>query len=266
MKKQYYFLSGLPRSGTTLLGAILNQNPKIHVGSISPLLDFMGLMYEEFLINSSYKACKNPLFEKDLLESIAEKWYSDINKPIIIDKNRGWTLYLEMAKILNDDVKIISTVRPITEILASFINLLNNNHQISYIDKELIEDRIPITNDSRCDHLMGKDGIVYRSLNSLLEPFLQQKENLLLLVNYDELINDTDSCFKKIYSFLELDYYEHDFNNIEHVYKEDDSVYGIDNFHEVRKTLKQNKYSVEDILSEYVIKKYSNLEFWNNIK
>ena len=29
MKKQYYFLSGIPRSGNTLLSSILNQNKKI---------------------------------------------------------------------------------------------------------------------------------------------------------------------------------------------------------------------------------------------
>ena len=37
-KKTYFFLSGLPRSGTTLLGAILEQNPNIYVGATSPVL------------------------------------------------------------------------------------------------------------------------------------------------------------------------------------------------------------------------------------
>ncbi len=30
--QQYYFISGLPRSGSTLLGAILNQNPRFKAG------------------------------------------------------------------------------------------------------------------------------------------------------------------------------------------------------------------------------------------
>ena len=40
-KKTYFFLSGLPRSGITLLGAILEQNPDIYVGATSPVLEFL---------------------------------------------------------------------------------------------------------------------------------------------------------------------------------------------------------------------------------
>ncbi len=37
--KKIYFLSGLPRSGSTVLAAILSQNPSIHATSTSNLLD-----------------------------------------------------------------------------------------------------------------------------------------------------------------------------------------------------------------------------------
>ncbi len=37
--KNIYFLSGLPRSGSTVLAAILSQNPNIHATSTSNLLD-----------------------------------------------------------------------------------------------------------------------------------------------------------------------------------------------------------------------------------
>ena len=33
---QYHFISGLPRSGSTLLSAILLQNPRFHAGMSSP--------------------------------------------------------------------------------------------------------------------------------------------------------------------------------------------------------------------------------------
>jgi sulfotransferase len=39
--KQFYFLSGLPRSGSTVLAAILNQHPDMHTSSTSGLLDMM---------------------------------------------------------------------------------------------------------------------------------------------------------------------------------------------------------------------------------
>jgi len=38
MKKTLHFLSGIPRSGSTVLAAILNQNPATHVSTTSGLV------------------------------------------------------------------------------------------------------------------------------------------------------------------------------------------------------------------------------------
>ena len=38
---KFYFDCGLPRSGSTLLTALLNQNPKIHAGTLSPVFELM---------------------------------------------------------------------------------------------------------------------------------------------------------------------------------------------------------------------------------
>jgi sulfotransferase len=35
--KEYYFISGLPRSGSTLLSGILKQNPKFYADIASPV-------------------------------------------------------------------------------------------------------------------------------------------------------------------------------------------------------------------------------------
>lgn len=40
--KSLAFLSGLPRTGTTVLSSILNQNAKIHCTSTSGLLHFLS--------------------------------------------------------------------------------------------------------------------------------------------------------------------------------------------------------------------------------
>ena len=39
--KKLYFLSGLPRSGSTVLAGILNQHPDVHASSTSGLLDML---------------------------------------------------------------------------------------------------------------------------------------------------------------------------------------------------------------------------------
>ena len=48
--KTYYFMAGLPRSGSTLLSSILNQNPKLYSGPSSPVLSTMYVI-EQHLLN-----------------------------------------------------------------------------------------------------------------------------------------------------------------------------------------------------------------------
>jgi sulfotransferase len=38
MKKTFHVLSGIPRSGSTVLAAILNQNPTMHISTTSGLV------------------------------------------------------------------------------------------------------------------------------------------------------------------------------------------------------------------------------------
>ena len=44
--KQYYFISGLPRSGSTLLSGILKQNPHFYADIASPVEALTGNMID----------------------------------------------------------------------------------------------------------------------------------------------------------------------------------------------------------------------------
>jgi hypothetical protein len=43
-----------------------------------------------------------------------------------------------------------------------------------------------------------------------------------------------------------------------------DNVYGIKNMHTIRKTIEKISKKPEDVLSDYILSKYSNLEFWRS--
>ena len=51
MTKKFYFMAGLPRSGSTLLSAILNQNPVFYSGPASPVLATMNAIESVFRID-----------------------------------------------------------------------------------------------------------------------------------------------------------------------------------------------------------------------
>ena len=54
----------------------------------------------------------------------------------------------------------------------------------------------------------------------------------------------------RLYEFLGLEPYAHDFNNVEQITKEDDSVYGIYGDHNIRNEVKPIKSSALEILGQ----------------
>ena len=135
--KKYYFLAGFPRSGNTVLSSILNQNPKIYCSPLSPISDILW-NYDQSLQHSENLKINFNSNVIDIGKNILTEYYKDINKEIIIDREKGWAAVgnLQMIKkYINKNPKIIFTVRPVIEILTSFITLLDDQ---SYLDEDMI--------------------------------------------------------------------------------------------------------------------------------
>ena len=267
MKHEYYFMAGLPRSGVTLLKTLLDQNPKIHSGPISPVIELLHYSNQYFLDSESYNAYPKPKAAYKIVSSIIDNYYYDIEKPIIIDHNRAWPGNIERIKTyITPSPKIICTVRDVLDILTSFITLVHkNNDQVSYLDEFLLSKNRLISDDNRCDHLMSMKGIVGQSLYVLYKSlFVCYDDSHLLLVEYDDIVNSPDSTMKRIYDFLELDYYQHNYTHIDNNHPENDSEWGLKDMHKVRKELKKISKEPKDVLSQSMVIKYSNFEFWRN--
>lgn len=121
--KKFFYVSGLPRSGSTLLMNILHQNDKFCVSKgTSGLHDVLfGIrnQYDNLIEHRAEKPSIDYNRLKRILHSTQQSYY-DTDKPYIVDKGRGWLSLVEMMKFINDDdIKIITPVRDITEILAS---------------------------------------------------------------------------------------------------------------------------------------------------
>jgi sulfotransferase len=263
--KEYYFLSGLPRSGNTLLSAILNQNPSIYSSPISPLVQIL-LNYDN-LIKTEESALK--LKNKNNLikfgQGLISNYYNEINKPIIFDRSKVWAIPENLNNIktyIDPNFKIIFTVRPILEILTSFISILPED---SYIDLEMqnsywwSKDYLS-KNDNRCDYLMRPFGQIDNTLFALSEILKPEYKTNVCFINYNEIIKNPKDVTEKIYNFLEIPTYSHDFNNIIKIEDDDENVLGHPlNLHKIRPQLKKISKDPSDILSDYVIKKYSNM-------
>lgn len=266
--KQYFFMSGLPRSGSTLLGALINQHPQVHCGAISPVLEMMYHMEQYAKTSEQYLAYPKPQQLDKIISSYIENFYEDVDKPFIIDKSRAWPNNVErVEKWITQDVKIICPVRPVLEQLSSFIDLIHRNpEETSYIDKYLIERKIPVNDANRCDYLMSPEGIIDQSLYAFSQGYAKGREKNMLLVEYDHLVNNTQATMDHIYRWLGVPGHTHDLENIDNKYREDDSVYDLKDMHEVRKRIARVAKRPEEVLSAEIIAKYSGLDFWRKPK
>lgn len=270
--KKYYFMGGLPRSGSSLLSAILNQNPNVYSGPSSPVLGFMVGMEQMIASNELHRAYPNAEGVSNIQKSLIKNYYKNINQPIIIDKNREWTTQIQGIELfINPQAKIICPVRDISEILTSFIKLIHNNPyeegntKINFIDEMLIKSNIPITDDNRCLILGGETGILGSTLISIKNALDSGFGDRIHFVEYKDLTSKPQETVNKIYQFLGEPEYQHDFSNLENTHREDDlNTYGIKTMHEVRKELKYTSSNPSDVLSEEILKECKGKEFWRS--
>jgi len=271
--KQFYFMAGLPRSGSTLLSSILNQNPRIYSGPSSPVLPTMLGIENQFLNGELYKGYPKPNQANLIISSIIHQFYSDIEKPIVIDKNRAWPDYIiKLEGYICKPAKIICPVRDIDEILTSMIMMIRRNpykdgqQKINFIDEQLIKNNTPLTDDNRCQFMAGPNGILGQSYTSIQKALNGGFEDRIHFVEYKDLVDSPEETLSKLYEFIGEEYYEHTFNNLENKNRENDlKTYGLSDMHEVHSELKSTAPSPLDVLSETILDKCKGMEFWRNL-
>ena len=275
MNKKFYFMAGLPRAGSTLLSTLLNQNPRFYSGPSSPVLGSMYNAHENFIGNELYTGYPKPDAVNKIIGSIIDNWYYDIDKPVVIDKNRAWCARVPFIEgYIKQEAKIIVPVRRVDEILASILTMIKRNPfqegqpRINFVDEQLVKFNIPINDENRCQYLLSNQGgIVWESLNATKLGVDEGHSDKFLFVDYNDLVNDPQRELNKIYTFLGEESFEHSFNGLSNQHREDDiTTYGLGDMHEVHSKLEKTSLDPSDVLPASVIELYNSnketLEFW----
>lgn len=272
--RKYAFLSGLPRSGSTLLSSIFNQNPNIHSSANSPMCSMMSNLETNLIKCEQFVAYPKPQIIQPMIMGILDSFYSDRTESVVIDKSREWSTpqnFELLKRTLPYEPKIIICVRPILEILASFINLVNKNTgMVSFIDKEIeAHQQVHFYNhphETRCDSLMRPRGPIDNALYGVAFALQPENKHNFHFVEYSDIVTNPEQTISEIYAFLGIENFKHDYSNIENNFHENDEIYGLRGMHDIRKTLSPTAISIQETLPPRVITKYSNMEFWRQPK
>lgn len=215
-------LSGLPRSGSTLLSAILSQNPDIHAEGNSAVCQLMWDMQVSCETSAAEQLLANYRHDTQdaLISAIPALYYRNVTARHIVDKCRSWTLPDNMAMIrryVTDDPKVIVLSRPIDEIMDSFARLRRANG-------------LP---DDVSDLAQPGSEPVMRSLAGVIQA-KASGDPAFLFVDYAELCESPREVLDSIYDFCGWEPFRHDFNHVINMHPEDDTVYGLNGMHEIR--------------------------------
>jgi sulfotransferase len=255
--KEFFFISGLPRSGSTLLSAILRQNVEFYADISSPV---QGLVASA--INVITDSESNHLIDEDrrksILRAMFNAYYNDVEPPIVFDTSRGWTAKTSLLKTLYPQTKIICCVRDLPWILDSFERIAAKN---TLWNAALTDDEARQTVTTRCDAMMDvkKEGQVVKPYYFLEEGLLLNPD-MIMLVEYEMLCKQPESVMRELYDFIGKPYFDHDFKNVEYDNEVYDKALNMKSLHTVRKQITWQERP--SILPKSVWEKYSGKEFW----
>ena len=251
---QFVCLSGLPRSGSTALSAILSQNPAIHAEGNSAVCQLMWDMNLSCTKNvtEQLEANDRQYTIHDMMVQIPNTYYRNVQRgtKVIVDKCRAWTLAANvelLRKYIDLKIKIIVLERPVTDVIKSFAKLYKHNawsdtFSHKCLNEMLIHDSEPIM----------------RPLKGIREAKANNSDNTFLFIQYDDFVNEPQATMDRIYQFCGWVPFQHTFQGIVNKHPENDESYKLKGFHDIRSTLGKEENTI--VLPPDVLEKCKQID------
>ena len=261
--RKFHFISGLPRAGTTLLAAILNQNPRFRAGMTSPLADIMGVVMAEASSKNDFSFDVSDEQRVALLRGLVENFYSaQAGADVMFDTSRLWCSRMQLLNVLFPGVKVIACVRQLAWVLDSMERLVRR--QPVSVSKVFRFDT-NTTVYSRVEALTDPRGMVGFAYQATKEAFYgPHAQDHLLMLTYESLVTNPAAAVRAVYQFLDEPSFEHDFDHIEYNADEFDARVGMPGLHSVRP--KVEAIERQPILPREVFGRFANEAFWMDPK
>lgn len=233
MQNGIHFISGLPRSGSTLLAALLRQNPAFHAGMTSPV----GAMYTA-LEGAMSRRNETAVFiddqaRRDVLRGVFDSYYRRVHEQkVVFDTNRLWCAKLPALTRLFPNARIVCCVRNVAWIMDSVEQLVRRN---AFELSGMFGFDPGSTVYTRVNQIARSDGMVGFALDALREGFYSDQADRMILVEYQALARDPRRTLGLLYDMLGLPWFDHDFENVEYEADRFDLALGAPGLHTVRR-------------------------------
>jgi sulfotransferase len=253
-------ISGLPRSGSTLLAALLRQNPAFVAGMTTP----MFMLVNTFLDQVSPGREFSNFFDEDrrvsMLRSMFDGYYgAAASGKIVFDTNRSWPPRSAILQRIYPTSRIICCVRDVGWILDSFERVLRESPL--HVSRIFLPK--PATNVySRAQYLLNPEtGLVGLAWHAMREAWFGPDASRLIVVRYDSLVANPKAAMDRLYDFLGEPRFEHDFGNVVYDQADYDDELGLPGMHRVRARVEPNRRSPG--IPPELFSQFSGMSFWS---
>jgi sulfotransferase len=261
--EKVHFISGLPRAGSTLLSAILRQNPRFCAGMTGPVGSLCSAVLPQMSGPAEFASFFSDEKRQRILRALFASYYADsVDRPVIFDTNRRWTTRLALIRDLFPAARVICCVRDIGWIIDSLERAIQRHPtQVSRI----VSDKTGKTVYARVEQYMEPEhGIIGFAWSALREAWFSELADRLILIPYEKLASSPQTVISDLYGLLGEPHFPHDFENLD--YQEDtyDQGMGTPGLHTVRRrvALEPRRPAIPPDLFH----KYDDSSFWKTPK
>jgi sulfotransferase len=191
--------------------------------------------------------------------------FESVERPVVICRHRSWPAELELVEsILRRKAKFIMCVRDLPEILASLEKIWRENKALSSLSSFTQGNAIACrTLDGRCNYWVSQDHIVGYAYVSMQDALVRGFRDRMHFVHFDDLTRSPKEVLQGIYKFLEEQPFNHDFENVEQVIFEDDTVHGVKGLHDIRKAVRPVPKRAKELLGP-LAEKFRGPYIWDD--
>lgn len=260
MRSGIHFISGLPRSGSTLLAAILRQNPRFHAGMTSPVGSLYIALEQSMSRRNETAVFISPAQRRDVLAGLFTNYYAAIaSTQVVFDTNRLWCAKMSGLTQLFPESKVICCVRDVGWIMDSIERLVRRN---AFEPSGMFGYEAGGTVFSRIGAVASSDGLVGYALDALKDGFFGEQAPNMILVEYEALVRHPARALRAIYDFIGEPWFAHDFDNVEYDADEFDLALGAPGLHTIRR--KVEFIARDTVLPPQLFQRFANDMFWRD--
>ena len=254
-----HFISGLPRSGSTLLAALLRQNPRFQAGMSGPLAGLFDSLVGQMSARNEFSVFLNDIQRERILRGLFDNFYADSTAEVIFDTSRAWCGRIPAITRLFPDARVIACVRELPWVVDSVERLVQRN---VFSPSSIFNFNPGGTVYTRANALVAADGMVGAPYDLLKQACFGGHTDRLLLVQYETLSTDPAGVMAAIYEFLGEQAFAHDFEHVDYDVTEFDERAGTPGLHTVRGQVRAEPRAT--VLPPDLVKRFVNDAFWRD--